>query len=108
MIGFYQVENIKSETLLNSIKDALGRMDIPLTDCKVQGYDGASNMVGTKAVEATRLKEIESHAHLTHCHGHALQLAVVDTIKAMKRMKDTLDAAFELNKLIKYSMILKS
>ena len=24
LIGFYQVENIKSETLLNSIKDALG------------------------------------------------------------------------------------
>ena len=27
LIGFYQVENIKSETSSNSIKDALGRID---------------------------------------------------------------------------------
>ena len=33
---FYQVENIKSETLFSSIKDALGQMDIPLIECKVQ------------------------------------------------------------------------
>ena len=40
LIGFYQVENIKSGTLFNSIKDALGGMDIPLTEFKVQCYDG--------------------------------------------------------------------
>ena len=60
-------------------------------------------MVGAKTVVATRIKEIEPRALLTHCYGHALQLAVSDTIKAMKLMRDTPDAAFELNKLIKYS-----
>ena len=40
---------------------------------------------------------------MTHCYGHALQLAVGDTIKAIKLTRGTLDAAFELNKLIKYS-----
>ena len=40
LTGFYQVENIKSGTLFNSIKDALGGMDISLTECKVQFYDG--------------------------------------------------------------------
>ena len=34
---------------------------------------------------------------------HALQLAVGDTIKEMKLMGDRLDAAFEVNKLTKYS-----
>ena len=38
-------------------------------------------------------------------HGHALQLAVGETIKAIKVIRGTLDAAFELNKLIKYSMV---
>ena len=38
-------------------------------------------------------------------HGHALQLAVGETIKAIKIIRDTLDTAFELNKLIKYSMV---
>ena len=31
-----------------------------------------SNMIGAKAGAATHINEIESHAHLTHCHGHAL------------------------------------
>ena len=38
-------------------------------------------------------------------YGHALQLAVGETIKAIKIITDTLDAAFEFNKLIKYSMV---
>ena len=51
-------------------------------------------MVGAKAVVATRMNKIESHAHLTHYHGHALE-----TIKAIKIIRGTLDAAFELNTL---------
>ena len=47
----------------------------------------------------------ESQTHLTHCHVHALQLAVGDIIKATNIMRGTLDTAFELNKLIKYSMV---
>ena len=35
LIKFYQVENIKSITIFNSIVNALGRTDIPLTDHKV-------------------------------------------------------------------------
>ena len=62
-------------------------------------------MVGAKTRVATRINEMELHAHLTHCHVHGLQLAVGDTIKAIKIMKSTLDAAFELNKLVKYSMV---
>ena len=58
-------------------------------------------MVVTKTGVAIRANEIEAHAHLTHCHGHALQLAVGDTIKIIKIMRGTLDAAFELNQLIK-------
>ena len=35
LIKFYRIENIKSITIFNSIPNALGRMDIPLTDFKV-------------------------------------------------------------------------
>ena len=56
-------------------------------------------MVGAKTGVATLINEIESHAHLTHYHGHALQLVVGETIKAIKIMRGTLDAVFELNKL---------
>ena len=56
-------------------------------------------MLGAKTGVATYISEIESHAHLTHYHGHAIQLVVGETIKAIKIIRGTLDAAFELNKL---------
>ena len=63
-------------------------------------------MVGAKTGVALCINEIESYAHLTLCHCHALQLAVVDTIKAMKIIRDTLDlAAFELKKFVRYSVV---
>ena len=33
--GFYQAEDVKSETLVNSIKDTLSRIDILLSNCKL-------------------------------------------------------------------------
>ena len=36
----FYFENIKSTTIFNSTANALGQMDIPLTDCKVRCYDG--------------------------------------------------------------------
>ena len=55
-------------------------------------------MVGAKTGVATHIKEIESRDHFRH-YGHALQLVVSEIIKATKIMRNTLDAAFELNKL---------
>ena len=48
-------------------------------------YDGTSHMVDAKTEVATRINEIESHAHLIHYHGHAFE-----TIKAVKIMRITL------------------
>ena len=65
-------------------------------------------MVSEKTGAATQINEIASYPHLRHCHGHTLQLAVGETIKALKIMRGTLDGAFELNKLIRYSTVEKS
>ena len=39
----------------------------------------------------------------THCYGHALNLAVGDTVKQSKICKDALDTAFEITRMIKFS-----
>ena len=62
-------------------------------------------MVAAKIGVVAHINENESHTHLTHYHGHALRLAVDETIKAVGIMRGTLDAAFELNKLTKYSLV---
>ena len=43
-----------------------------------------ASMFGGKTGAATHIKESESRAHLIHCHVHALQLAVDNTIKAIE------------------------
>ena len=107
LIRFYLVENVESEILFSSIKDAQGVIGISLTDCNVQCYCGASNMVDYETSVATHINEIESLAHLTHCHSHALQIAVGETIQAIKIMKNSLSAVFELNKLMIFSTVSK-
>ena len=52
---------------------------------------------------AQQLLQEEPNAHYTHCYGHALNLTCTDTIKKVNLLKDALDIAYELVKLIKYS-----
>ncbi len=53
--------------------------------------DVASTMAGSKAGVAVQIQELEPRAVFTHCYGHALNLAVSDTIKQSPVMKDCLD-----------------
>ena len=38
--------NIEGQTLYSALTDALIRVNLPLTDCRGQAYDGAQNMQG--------------------------------------------------------------
>ena len=38
----------------------------------------------------------------THCYGHALNIAVGDSVKRSKVMRDSLDTVFEMSKFTKY------
>ena len=40
---------------------------------------------------------------LTHCYGHALNLAVQDAMKQSKVCRDALDTAYEISKLLRFS-----
>ena len=41
--------------------------------------------------------------HKLHCYGHSLNLAMSDTIKGTKLLRDSMDVTHEISKLIKYS-----
>ncbi|XP_062585373.1 zinc finger MYM-type protein 1-like [Saccostrea cucullata] len=102
-IGLCMVPSIDAATLTNVILDALVRMNISLSKCRGQCYDGASNMSGAKKGVAANITSKETRAIYTHCYGHALNLAVGDTVKKSKVMRDSLDTVFEMSKLVKYS-----
>ena len=57
-------------------------------------------MTGSKNGVATQICEEEPKALFLHCNGHALNLAVSDTVKGCQVVKDALDTAFEVSKLI--------
>lgn len=80
-IGSYKVDSIDSDTLTKTIEYFLLRMSLSLSNCRGQCYDGASNMSGAKNGVAKRISEKEPRAIHKHCYGHALNLAVGDTVK---------------------------
>ena len=98
-IGLHVVDNITTETIVHVLKDTVLRMNLNMSMCRAQCYDGASNM--KKA--AKEIKAIEPHALYLHCYGHSLNLAVGDTLKSVKVMSDVIDHSLEICKLLKYS-----
>ncbi len=102
-IGLYQVSTIDAASLVSAIRDVLLRMNAKVADCRGQCYDGASNMSGARKGVAAMITKEESRAIYTHCYGHALNLAVADTVKQSKVCGDALDTAFEITRLIKFS-----
>ena len=101
-IGMYTVSDIKSDTIVAAIRDRHTRLNISLQKCRGQSYDGASNMTGRKRGVLRQICEKEPKALFLHCYGYALNLAVSDTVKGCEVVKDSLDIAFEVSKLISF------
>ena len=102
-ISLQSVPNIAADSLVAVIRDVLIRMNLSIINCQGQCYDGTSNMVGAKSGAATQIKNYEPRGILTHCYGHALQLAVGDTVKGIKLLGNTLDTKYGISKLLKFS-----
>ena len=49
-LGFFEIPNIKSDTIVFAMKDVFIRCNLPISSLCGQTYDGASNMLGKKAV----------------------------------------------------------
>ena len=95
VIKFYHVGTNNADCLVTAIQDVLLRMNLKIAHCRWQCYDGAANMTGSKRGVATQIQTEEGRAILTHCYGHALNLAVGDTMKQSKVCRDALDIALE-------------
>ncbi|XP_046548889.1 zinc finger MYM-type protein 1-like [Haliotis rubra] len=102
-IGLYVVPSTTSATLTEVLKDTLIRCDLPLSNCRGQGYDGASNFQGHVNGVAVQLQREEPRAVHVHCLAHCINLALQEATRACKPLRDALDITIEVNKLIKYS-----
>ncbi|XP_046574110.1 zinc finger MYM-type protein 1-like [Haliotis rubra] len=100
-IGLYVVPSTTSATLTEVLKDTLIHCDLPLSNCRGQGYDG--NFQGHVNGVAVQLQREEPRAVHVHCLAHCINLALQEATRACKPLRDALDITIEVNKLIKYS-----
>ena len=98
-VGLHNVDDITAATIVHVVTDTVHHLNLSLSLCRAQCYDGASNM---KRV-ATVIQKLEPRALYLHCYGYSLNLAVADTLKSIKYISDALDVALEICKLLKYS-----
>ena len=101
-VGLYQIDRADASTIAAVVKDVLIRLQMPLDKCRGRCYDGCSTMSGHKNGFAAIIKKDEPQALLTHCYGHALNLAASDAVMQCGHMKDLLDTVYEITKLVKF------
>ena len=81
-LGLYKVDDIQSNTIVATLlHDILLHMNLSLTNCHGQCYNGANNMTGSRSGVSTQICQEEPCAVYTHCYGHALNLAISDLMK---------------------------
>ena len=61
-------------------------------------------MCGSKNGAATLIRSLELRSIFIHCYGHALNLAIGDTIKGNKILWKTLGTTYEISKLLQYPL----
>ena len=102
-MGLYACSNIKADTIVKTLEDALLRFDLKMSNCRGQCYDAGSNMAGAKRGVKTQISEKEPCALYMHCYGHALSLSISDSIKTIPLLRSTMDTVHEISKLLQYS-----
>ena len=98
-----QVPRTDADTLTCGLKDVLVRCILPLSQCRGQAYDGASNMSGHLRGVAAQIKSEQPAALHVHCLAHCLNLCLQDAARICSHVRDALELIIELVKLIKYS-----
>ena len=68
-----------------------------------QCYDRDSTMKGARSGVAKRILDEEPRAVYMHYYGHSINLAASDAVRQTKLMRDSLETAHEITKLIKFS-----
>ena len=62
-------EGLSGEAVATTIKEFLPELNLPIGDCRGQGYDGAGNMGGRLSV-AAKIQEAKKKAVYVHCNFH--------------------------------------
>ena len=102
-VGYYELPDIKSDTIVTAIKDSLIRIQLSLNNLRGQVYERASNMFGKNTGVSVQIAAEQPKALLTQCQRHLLNLGIKTTMTNSKQMKDVMGTVTEIISLVKYS-----
>ena len=102
-IGLIQLPNTKAETIYCTIRDILIRCSLPITHCRGQAFDGASNMSGIRNGVQALVKKEASKALYVHCLAHSLNLCLKDVTNTCDLLRNIMSFIHDLVQLIKFS-----
>lgn len=102
-VGLHCLPDTKANTLYKVITDILTRCALPLSMCRGQAFDGASNMQGKRNGLATKIRTEVPAALPVHCLAHCLNLCLQDAGRKLPFLRDALEVVREIIKLIRFS-----
>ena len=89
-----------SATITSALKDCLIRFSLPISQCRGQAYDGASNMSGHLSGVAARIEQDVPAAIFVHCFTHCTNLCLQSAGQQCVPIRDVLDLVIEISQLI--------
>ena len=98
-----EVLKTNSLTLTGAVKDCLIRLCMPISQCRGQAYDGASNMSGYLNGVAAQIQKDVPSALFVHCLAHCTNLCLQSVGCQCVSIRDALDIVMEISQLIRYS-----
>ncbi|KAL4092170.1 hypothetical protein QTP88_026723 [Uroleucon formosanum] len=84
--GFYTIDKHGAKDYEDLIISILKALNINISKCRGQGYDGASVMSGLYSGVQKRIKDQVPLAQYVHCCAHNLNLVISDAAKSSKQV----------------------
>lgn len=82
--------------------DSLRVLNIPIEDCRGQGYDGAASMSSGRVGTQAKIRNHAPKAIYIHCAGHCLNLVVVHAC-ALTQVRNMIDKVKQVCIFFNYS-----
>ncbi len=101
-ISFIKLERVRAADIASAIVQSLEGIGLSLDNLRGQGYDGASTMSGVKAGVQAIIQERPPKALYTHCAGHSLNLAILNSC-SIPSIRNCIDQIKGFTVWIKYS-----
>ena len=76
-VDFKSLERTSGAAISKAILETLGNLNIPIQDCRGQGYDGAAAMSSGRVGAQAEIRKQAPKPIYTHCAGHCLRLVIV-------------------------------